>query len=91
MAAGITAIAIWGSYAQIGFPTPGRRIAHYASLPAIPAAFAVAMLGLGSGPEGFPNQEDVHVYVLTFLLWWAAIHLARSWLSKRVTLRSRSD
>ena len=75
----ITAMSVVGSFAQIGFATPGRRLAHLASLPALPGAFVVAMLGLGHGPNGLPNQRDVLVYVLTFLLWWGGIYGARVW------------
>jgi hypothetical protein len=79
----ITALSVWGSFAQIGFATPGRRLAHLASLPALPGAFVVAMLGLGSGPNRLPNQRDVLVYVLTFLLWWGGIYGARVWWKSR--------
>jgi hypothetical protein len=74
----ITAISLVGSHLEIGFTSPGRRLAHFASLPALPGAWVVALLGLGHGPDGFPTQEDVLPYLLTFLLWWGVIHGART-------------
>jgi hypothetical protein len=74
----ITAMSVVGTFAVIEFPSPGgRRVAHLASMAARPAAYVVAVLGLGHGPHGLPNQRDVLVYVLTFLLWWGGIYGAR--------------
>jgi hypothetical protein len=83
LALAITAMSVVGSFAQIGFPSPRRHLAHLASLPAVPGAFVVAMLGLGHGPEGFPTHRDVPTYVLTFLLWSGVIYGARVWWSSR--------
>lgn len=85
----ITAISVAGSFLEIGFASPGRYLAHLASLPALPGAWAVAFLGLGHGPEGFPTQADVLPYLLTFLLWWGGIHGARVWWARGRTRGGR--
>jgi hypothetical protein len=80
----ITAMSVVGTFAVIEFPSPGRRrLAYLASLAARPGGYVVAMLGLGSGPNGLPNQRDVLMYVLTFLLWWGGIYGARVWWTSR--------
>jgi hypothetical protein len=79
----ITAMSVVGSFTQIGFTSPGRRLAHLASLPALPGAVVVAVLGLGHGPDGLPNHRDVSMYVLTFLLWWGVIYGAYVWWTSR--------
>jgi hypothetical protein len=45
----ITVVSIAGNYLQIGSSTPGRRLAHFASWPALPGQLAAALLGLGHG------------------------------------------
>jgi hypothetical protein len=75
----ITAMTAVGSSAEIGFPSARRHLAQLASLPAYPAAYVVAVLGLGHGPDGFPNHFDVWMYLFTFLLSWGGIYGARVW------------
>jgi hypothetical protein len=83
LALAITVMSIWGSFAEIGFPSPDRHLAHLASLANLPGAFVIALLGLGHGPDGFPNHDDVSMYVLTFLMWWGAIYGVRAWWTSR--------
>lgn len=86
----ITAISVVGSFPQIGFTSPAtRHIAHLASLPAYPGAYVMAVLGLGHGPDGLPNQHDLLGYVVvTFLLWWGVVHGARLlWAQLRPPVR----
>lgn len=83
----ITAISVAGYFHQLGHSSSGQRLAQLAFLPALPAMWAVAFLGLGHGPDGFPNDTDVLPHILTFLLWWGVIHGARIWW--RAHLRAR--
>jgi hypothetical protein len=73
----IMAISVVGNFAQVGFPSPGRHVAGFAALLALPGQWAVLLLGLGHGPEGFPRHEDLEPYLLTFLFWWGVIHGGR--------------
>lgn len=77
-AAGITVISVVGTFAAVAtpHPSPWRWILVSAAVLSFPAAFIVGFLGLGHGPEGFPNQEDVVLYLFTFLFWWGIVELA---------------
>lgn len=75
----MTAMAAVGSSAGIGLPSARSHLAHLASMPAFPAAYVVAVLGLGDGPHGLPNRFDVWMYLFTFLLSWVGICGVRVW------------
>lgn len=81
----IAGLSVIGCFAAIGFPTPGRRLAGLACVPAIPGQLVAAFLGIGHGPDGFPTQEDVAPYIFTFFLWWGLLHFARTWWRRRRT------
>ena len=76
----LTAMTVVASFEKSTSPSASRHLADLASLPPFPGAFVVAVLGVGHGPGGMPNDRDVLViYVLTFLLWWGVIYCARAW------------
>ena len=59
------------------------------ALPSIPGDLVVAFMGIGHGPDGFPNQADIAPYLFTFVLWWVLIHCTRKWWEgRRLTMSS---
>src|SRR5689334_2779756 len=79
----VTGLSAFGDFAVIGPPTWWRRLAILLVLPSYPGSIVVAFMGIGHGPDGFPNEEDVAPYVFTFVLWWGLIHFTRKWRARR--------
>lgn len=81
-AAVITALAMFIPAIAWVLPTSLQWLGVLADTPTIPAFYVLISAGLKGGPEGLPPLSDV--YLLTFVLWWGAIELARTlWRTAR--------
>jgi hypothetical protein len=77
LALAITAVSLVGNLIVTDHATRRNGIPRLALLLSLPGQVIAWLLGFGHAAHNVPCQDDAIPYLLTFLFWWVAIHIAR--------------